>query len=64
MMMDQATLPNMEQMRKAMVASQLRTNTVNDPAVIAAAREHRRPEAILAEYGAAGAIHQMQGLTR
>ena len=50
MMMDQATLPNMEQMRKAMVASQLRTNTVNDPAVIAAimavAREDFLPEAV------------------
>lgn len=38
-MMDQtATATNFEAMRKAMVASQLRTNAVNDPTVVAAMR--------------------------
>lgn len=51
-MTDQATLPNLDQMRKAMVASQLRTNTVNDPAVVAAimavAREDFLPQGLRA----------------
>lgn len=52
MMMEQAALPTSEQMRKAMVASQLRTNAVNDPAVVAAMRAVPRelfvPEAVRA----------------